>query len=101
MLSGRGYRQIYGDAQYIHMIVMLQNDYNRGRPQVAPTVSRIVQQFKGAVTKQAGFAVWQKSFHDRIIRSEAEYRDIWQYIDTNALKWSLDRHHTDRYPFFP
>lgn len=81
---------------HIHMIVMLHNaDDNHGRPQIAPTLSRIVQQFKGAVTKQAGFSLWQKSFHDRVIRSEAEYRDIWQYIDTNALKWALDKYHTD------
>ncbi len=76
---------------HIHMIITLQNDV--GRPKVAPTVSRIVQQFKGAVSKQAGFSLWQRSFYDHIIRNEAEYRDVWQYIDTNPLKWELNEYH--------
>ena len=36
---------------YIHLIIMI--DIENGRPMVAPTVSRIVNQLKGAVTKEA------------------------------------------------
>ena len=55
-----------------------------------PTLSRIVQQFKGAVTKEIHQSVWQKSFHDRIIRNEKEYSKIYEYIDNNPLKWEED-----------
>ena len=34
--------------------------------------------------------VWQKSYHDHIIRDEAEYQKIREYIDTNPLKWQDD-----------
>jgi putative transposase len=34
--------------------------------------------------------VWQKSYHDHIIRNEAEYQKIREYIDTNPLKWQDD-----------
>ena len=34
--------------------------------------------------------LFQKSFHDHIIRSEKDYQEIWEYIDTNPLKWELD-----------
>lgn len=62
-----------------------------GRPPAPrPTISRIIQQFKGAVTKQIGFALWQKSFHDHIIRDEREYEKIYAYIETNPLKWRED-----------
>ncbi len=37
---------------------------------------------------------WQKSYHDHIIRDEAEYNKIWEYIDTNPLKWELDKYYT-------
>ena len=51
---------------HIHIIILLHG--GDGRPKVAPTVSRIMQQFKGAVTKQIGFSLWQKSiFHLSII----------------------------------
>lgn len=72
---------------HIHLIIVLQSD---GRPQAAPTISRVVKQFKGAVSKKIGFTIWQKSFHDHIIRNENDYREIWEYIDTNPLKWEED-----------
>ncbi|MEG1193928.1 MAG: hypothetical protein RSG50_12015 [Clostridia bacterium] len=61
-----------------------------GRTQFAPTLSRIIKQFKGSITKQIGFSIWQKSFNDRMIRNEQGYREVWQYIDTNPLKWEKD-----------
>ena len=74
---------------HIHMIVMIQSD-EYGRPQVAPTVSRIVKQFKGSISKQIGFPVFQRSYHDHIIRNQSDYDEIWQYIDENPLKWQSD-----------
>ena len=72
---------------HIHMILKLKES---GRAQLAPTVSHIIQQFKGAVTKRIGISMWQKGFYDHIIRSEADYLRIWQYIDTNPAKWRED-----------
>ena len=34
--------------------------------------------------------IWQRSFHDHIIRGKADYDKIWEYIDTNVLKWKND-----------
>ena len=62
--------------------------------EVSPTPSvsipKIVQHLKGVVTKRLGHSIWQKSFHDHIIRNEREYRMIWEYIDTNPLRWTED-----------
>ena len=41
-----------------------------GRPMDAPTISRIIQHYKGAVTKKAGLAVWQKFFYDHVVRDD-------------------------------
>jgi hypothetical protein len=49
-----------------------------------------MQQFKGSISKLVGFPIWQKLFHDHIIRNEKEYKNIWEYIDTNQLKWQED-----------
>lgn len=73
---------------HIHLILMLQQD--DGRTMRAPTISTVINQMKGTVTKQISFSLWQKSFHDRIIRNEREYQKIWEYIDTNPLKWETD-----------
>ena len=71
---------------HIHLIIIIED----GRPKVSPTISRIIQQFKGAVTKKAGLCLWQSSFHDHIIRNYKDYCKIWSYIDTNYIKWSSD-----------
>ena len=51
-----------------------------------PTISRIVKQLKGVVTKSIGRSIWQKSFVDRIIRNERGYRAVWEYIHCNPIK---------------
>jgi REP element-mobilizing transposase RayT len=61
-----------------------------GRTQFAPTVSRVIKQWKGAITKQIGFPLWQRSFHDHIIRDERDYNRIAEYIANNPQTWRRD-----------
>ena len=42
--------------------------------------------------------VWQKSFYDHIIRGREDYKQIWQYIDTNIQKWEQDCFYTKERP---
>ena len=49
-------------------------------------------QMKRAVSKEAGFSVWQKSFYEHIIRNERDYPEIRQYIDSNPYKWAEDEY---------
>ena len=77
-------------ADHIHMIVFITPDEDGKAPRT-PTVSHMIQQLKGVVSKQAGGGIWQKSYNDRIIRNESEYLRIWQYIDNNPAQWELDR----------
>ena len=56
----------------------------------APTISTVIQQMKGYVTKQLGHNIWQKLFHDHVVRNEKSYQKIWQYIETNPAKWKED-----------
>jgi len=74
---------------HIHMILRVDTPVD-GRAMRAPTVSTVINQMKGYVTKQIGFSLWQKLFHDHIIRNEEEYKKIWEYIDTNPIKWEND-----------
>ncbi len=74
---------------HIHLLLLIQREQD-GRPMVAPTVSTVMQQFKGIVSKQLSRSIWQKSFHDHIVRTEHGYAQIWQYIDTNPRLWHKD-----------
>ena len=57
---------------------------------LAPTISKVVQQMKGYVTKKIGTSIWQKLFHDHVIRGEQDYLKIWNYIEGNPSKWEED-----------
>lgn len=50
---------------HIHLILLILPD-EKGQAHPAPTVSRIIKQFKGSVTKQIGNSIWQKSFYDKL-----------------------------------
>jgi len=77
---------------HIHIIVAI--DTNHGRAMRAPTISTIINQMKGYVTKQIGYSIWQKLYHDHIIRGESDYRRICKYIDENPDRWAEDEYYT-------
>ena len=74
-----------------HVHIMLRacaNEY--GRPLVAPTMSRVIKQLKGHVSKQVGSSIWQKSFHDHIVRCSGDYEEHLLYIYENPMRWCFD-----------
>lgn len=75
---------------HLHMIVVISADEN-GRPQVAPTLNRMVKQFKGAVTKKVGKPIWQKSFIEHIIRDREDYEARRKYIRDNPIRWYYEK----------
>ena len=76
---------------HVHLLISINQE--NGRAGLAPTISRIVQQTKGLATKQIGYSIWQKSFYDEIIRNDAHYFKIWNYIDTNPFCWLDDEYY--------
>ena len=46
--------------------------------------------------RQQGNPVWQKSYHDRIIRNLNEFHQIENYIRNNPVNWREDDHN----PYF-
>ena len=57
---------------------------------VAPTMSRVVQQLKGYITKRIGRSIWQKRFVDHVIRSGKDYEEHIKYIYENPIHWQYD-----------
>ena len=74
---------------HIHLLLQITAD-GSGRAMLAPTISKVVQQMKGYVTKKIGESVWQKLFHDHVVRGEQDYLKIWEYIENNPKQWELD-----------
>lgn len=55
------------------------------------TVGAIVRGFKSAVSKQIGFSVWQRNYHEHIIRNGNSYQKIAEYIVANPANWADDK----------
>ena len=70
---------------HIHMILSINTDED-GRQIAAPTISMAVGHMKRWVSMRLGSSIWQKSFIDRVIRNNKEYRAIWKYIENNPVK---------------
>ena len=59
------------------------------------TIGAIVRGFKIGVTKWARentntYAVWQRNYHEKIIRDQNEYNTYTEYIKYNPQKWNDD-----------
>ena len=94
---------------HIHLIIMVNriNDIGfgtSGKP--SPTenedetraneiIPKLISSLKRYTNKQSGIDLWQRSYHDHIIRTQKDYDEIWEYIDTNPIKWQLDKYYTE------
>ena len=78
---------------HLHIMVhIFANQY--GQPQAAPSIERMIQQFKGAVTKRIGTPIWQKSYMEHVIRDQNDFKTRSNYIYENPLRWFYDELYT-------
>ena len=75
---------------HIHLLLQINTDAD-GRSMIAPTAATVIRSLKGAASKRAGFSLWQKGFYDHVIRNDADYLSVAEYIDTNPEKWNEDK----------
>ena len=80
---------------HIHLLLFIDHLVLPGLP--CPTLGNVVGWYKYQVTRQInqqynspGTKVFQRSYHDHVIRGDKDYLKIWEYIDTNPLRWTKD-----------
>jgi len=63
----------------------------------APPLQTVVGSFKSAAAGEVnrvggtpGAAVWQRGYHDHIVRDEEDLERIRDYVATNPLCWAMD-----------
>ena len=90
---------------HIHLIIEIYNDSEKRAIRESP-----LQYHRSVIDKMIGFLkmnvskkihntysgkIWQRSYHDHIIRGEKDYQKIWEYIDTNVIRWEKDCFYND------
>ncbi len=79
-----------------HIHLLISNHEIAAGASPCPTICDVICGFKSITTRlcrKEGLedpCLFQSSFHDHIIRGDADYKKIWEYIDTNVAKWEED-----------
>ena len=58
-------------------------------------VSRFVSTFKRFCNKEIGNNIFQRSFHDHVIRDRKDYEEIYKYICENPMTWVFDEFYSE------
>ena len=74
---------------HIHMIIRIADGPMWASAPTQPIPSR-VRSFKILVTKTLGTSIFQRSYYDHIIRNQADYDDVYRYIEENPMRWEQD-----------
>jgi len=79
---------------HIHLLIRLLPSAGGASP--APTLSDVVRVFKSQTARLCGpdANLFQRSFHDHVIRNERDYQRIWEYMETNPARWAKDCFYT-------
>ena len=84
---------------HVHMILRISAENPALGPvwEDAPTktsIPSLVRSWKTLVSKETGKSIWQRSYHDHIIRDEQDYLIKVNYIATNPAKWEDDENYS-------
>ncbi|MFH0773852.1 MAG: transposase [bacterium] len=92
IITGR----VHGVGAYCNTPQQLDNTPHFRSP--TQTLGSIVRGIKSVTTRQIRiimgnpeFLVWQRNYHEHIIRNEIEYLKIKKYIQQNPIMWERDR----------
>ncbi|MBR6719738.1 MAG: transposase [Clostridia bacterium] len=78
---------------HIHLILNISDFVGGASETAAPynnEISKFISLLKRYSNRECGENLFQRSFHDHIIRNENDYIKISEYIETNVLKWKED-----------
>ena len=80
---------------HIHLLISLGNHEN------TPDMRQVMAQYKSGVSREirklnSDLNVWQRSFHDHIIRNQKSFEKIWLYIEGNPQCWEKDCFYVDQ-----
>ncbi len=77
---------------HVHLILFVDSADGPSRAP-APTNAAIpmaISALKRLVGREVGQNIWQRGYHDHILRDENDYLIRWKYIDDNPAKWADD-----------
>ena len=79
---------------HIHLILLVEETATAGTSRAPSPTNAVIPHFVSTLKRfchrDFGKKIFQRSYHDHVIRNEASYQKIWQYIDNNPTLWQED-----------
>lgn len=78
---------------HVHIMVfvdMLEDGTPRSSSPTMAVIPRFVAALKRYVNREIGQNIFQRSYHDHVIRGQQDYLKIWEYMENNPKQWELD-----------
>lgn len=76
---------------HVHLILFLSESHNK-----LTKLGHIIGNYKAGVTRRARLeldyseTIWQSSYHEHLIRNEADLNRIREYVQTNPAQWEAE-----------
>ena len=87
---------------HIHIILFVDETAAIGTSRAPSPTNAVVPHFVSTLKRfchrDVGATIFQRSYHDHVIRNEADYLKIWQYIQDNPSKWEDDCFYLEDFP---
>ena len=75
---------------HIHMILSVENNEEKTTSPQSAMIPQTVGGFKRLCSKVIGRDIFQRSYHEHIIRDQRHFDTIWKYIEDNPRRWKED-----------
>ena len=74
---------------HIHLLLYVAHN-EKETTKTSAAIPNYVSALKYHINKECGENIFQRSYHDHIVRGEKDYDKIWDYIDGNPITWKED-----------
>ncbi len=82
---------------HIHLVIgVLGQGTSRTPSPTNEIIPQFVSTFKRFCNKEYGHNIWQRSYHDHIIRNDQDYKKYYTYIQNNPFTWKKDEFYIEK-----
>lgn len=82
---------------HFHLIITINTDFEISQHYFQNQSNNLASIIRGIKSSLTSFAIknqipfqWQSRYHDRIIRNQTEFDNIYRYIENNVINWKQD-----------
>ena len=79
---------------HVHLLLRVEETGLKGTSRTPSPTNAVIPHFVSTLKRfcyrDIGKRIFQRSYHDHIIRGERDYLKIWEYIEQNPARWEED-----------